>query len=77
VNTHAVFLDRDGVLNRAVVRGGKSYPPSSLVALEILPDVEEALVRLKAATTTIPDVRVTSLAQAADWILALDARDRQ
>jgi D-glycero-D-manno-heptose 1,7-bisphosphate phosphatase len=34
----AVFLDRDGVLNRAVVRDGKSYRPSTLDALDILPD---------------------------------------
>ena len=26
----AVFLDRDGVLNRAIVRDGKPYPPASL-----------------------------------------------
>jgi D-glycero-D-manno-heptose 1,7-bisphosphate phosphatase len=62
MNTPAVFLDRDGVLNRAVVRGGKPYPPSSLEALEILPDVEEALLRLKGAgyrlvvVTNQPDV---------------------
>jgi D-glycero-D-manno-heptose 1,7-bisphosphate phosphatase len=43
----AVFLDRDGVLNRAVVRGGKPYPPSSLTELEILPGVAEALTDLK------------------------------
>jgi D-glycero-D-manno-heptose 1,7-bisphosphate phosphatase len=29
----AVFLDRDGVLNRAVVREGKPYPPTSVDAL--------------------------------------------
>lgn len=62
MSTPAVFLDRDGVLNRAIVRDGKPYPPSSLEALEILPDVEEALGRLKAAgywlvvVTNQPDV---------------------
>jgi D-glycero-D-manno-heptose 1,7-bisphosphate phosphatase len=62
MNDPAVFLDRDGVLNKAIVRGGKPYPPSSLQALEILPDVEEALARLKAAgyrlvvVTNQPDV---------------------
>ena len=35
----AVFLDRDGVLNRAVVREGKPYPPATLAELEILPGV--------------------------------------
>lgn len=45
----AVFLDRDGVLNRAIVRDGKPYPPSSVGELQILPGVPEALRRLKAA----------------------------
>ena len=58
----AVFLDRDGVLNRAIVRDGKPYPPADLAALEILPDVPEALAALKAAgflllvVTNQPDV---------------------
>jgi D-glycero-D-manno-heptose 1,7-bisphosphate phosphatase len=43
----AVFLDRDGVLNRAVIRGGKPYPPASLSELEIPPDVPGALAALK------------------------------
>ena len=45
----AVFLDRDGVLNRAVVRDGKPYPPRSLEELEILPGVVEAMRGLKEA----------------------------
>jgi len=58
----AVFLDRDGVLNRAIVREGKPYPPSSLSELEILPGVTEALEQLHAAhyllivVTNQPDV---------------------
>jgi D-glycero-D-manno-heptose 1,7-bisphosphate phosphatase len=58
----AVFLDRDGVINRALVRDGKPYPPRSLAELEILPGVVEACVRLKAAgfllvvATNQPDV---------------------
>jgi len=43
----AVFLDRDGVLTRAVIRDGKPYPPASLAELELLPDVAEALHQLK------------------------------
>jgi D-glycero-D-manno-heptose 1,7-bisphosphate phosphatase len=43
----AVFLDRDGVLNRAFVRNGKPYPPASPDELEILPDVPAALSLLK------------------------------
>ena len=58
----AVFLDRDGVINRAVVRDGKPYPPDSLEELEILPGVAETLARLRAAgfinliVTNQPDV---------------------
>jgi D-glycero-D-manno-heptose 1,7-bisphosphate phosphatase len=44
---HAVFLDRDGVVNRAVVRGGRPYPPSSVAELEIVPDAATALAELK------------------------------
>ena len=44
---HAVFLDRDGVINRARVRGGKPYPPASLADIEILPGVPEAVRLLK------------------------------
>src|SRR5438552_14984836 len=43
----AVFLDRDGVLNRAVVREGKPYPPHSVDGLEILPNVLLSLTDLK------------------------------
>ncbi|MFZ0035986.1 MAG: HAD-IIIA family hydrolase [Candidatus Acidiferrales bacterium] len=43
----AVFLDRDGVINRAVVRDGMPHPPATLAELEILPDVPEALRELK------------------------------
>ena len=58
----AVFLDRDGVINRAIVRDGKPYPPSSLAELEILPGVPDALAQLRAAgfrlivVTNQPDV---------------------
>jgi len=57
-----VFLDRDGVVNRAVVRDGKPYAPATLDALEILPGVAEALGQLRAAgflnvvVTNQPDV---------------------
>lgn len=43
----AVFLDRDGVLNRAIVRDGKPYPPASLEELEIVEDAAGSLARLK------------------------------
>jgi D-glycero-D-manno-heptose 1,7-bisphosphate phosphatase len=58
----AVFLDRDGVINKAIVRSGKPYPPSSIAELNILPGVELALKKLKAVgfllivVTNQPDV---------------------
>lgn len=58
----AVFLDRDGVINRAIVRDGKPYPPESIEQLEILPGVHEALNKLHDAgyllivVTNQPDV---------------------
>ena len=39
----AVFLDRDGVLNRTGERDGAPRPPASVAELELLPGVEEAL----------------------------------
>jgi len=49
VKKRAVFLDRDGVINRAVVRNGKPYPPDGVNELEILPGVQESLEKLKKA----------------------------
>jgi D-glycero-D-manno-heptose 1,7-bisphosphate phosphatase len=43
----AIFLDRDGVINRPLLRAGKPYPPSSLAEFEILPGVSEACQALK------------------------------
>jgi D-sedoheptulose 7-phosphate isomerase len=43
----AVFLDRDGVLNRAILRDGLPYPPRSLQELQIIPDAHRVLTRLK------------------------------
>ncbi|MFC1491333.1 D-glycero-alpha-D-manno-heptose-1,7-bisphosphate 7-phosphatase [Nitrospinota bacterium] len=57
-----VFLDRDGVLNRAVVQSGTPYPPAGLDELEILPGVAEACASLREAgfllvvVTNQPDV---------------------
>jgi D-glycero-D-manno-heptose 1,7-bisphosphate phosphatase len=67
----AVFLDRDGVINRALVRDGKPYPPTRVDEFEILPGVEEACAKLKAAgfllvvATNQPDVGRGTLPQAA------------
>ena len=59
----AVFLDRDGVINRGILHGGMSFSPCSLEEFEILPGVPEALAKLRAAgyllvvCTNQPDVR--------------------
>ena len=45
----AVFLDRDGVLNRSVVRAGRPYAPTSLDEFELLPGVVEAVAALRTA----------------------------
>jgi D-glycero-D-manno-heptose 1,7-bisphosphate phosphatase len=42
----AVFLDRDGVINRAVLREGRPYPPASMEEFEILPGSLTSLTRL-------------------------------
>jgi D-glycero-D-manno-heptose 1,7-bisphosphate phosphatase len=66
-----VFLDRDGVLNVAVVRGGVPRPPGDVDEVELLPGVEEACNRLRTAgfelvvVTNQPDIaRGTQTAEA-------------
>ena len=59
----AVFLDRDGVINEAVIRNGKPYPPTSVHETVIVPEAEFSLARLKQqgflllVVTNQPDVR--------------------
>lgn len=38
----AVFLDRDGVINRPVVRDGKPFPPVTVDEFELLLGIAEA-----------------------------------
>ncbi len=45
----AVFLDRDGVLNRAIVRDGRPHSPATLDELVVPDGVPEALARLRDA----------------------------
>jgi D-glycero-D-manno-heptose 1,7-bisphosphate phosphatase len=58
----AVFLDRDGVLNRAEVRNGLPYPPAGAEDVAVLPGVEVACRRLAEAgwmlfvVTNQPDI---------------------
>ena len=58
----AVFLDRDGVLNRPMIRQGRPYPPGSLGELDVYPEAAASLRRLLVAgfvlvvVTNQPDV---------------------
>jgi D-glycero-D-manno-heptose 1,7-bisphosphate phosphatase len=76
----AVFLDRDGVINRPLIRAGKPYPPTSLIEFEILPGVSEACRALKelgfllVVVTNQPDVGRGCLGREAvetihEWLL--------
>jgi D-glycero-D-manno-heptose 1,7-bisphosphate phosphatase len=62
VRRPAVFLDRDGVLNRTVLRDGVVSPPKTLDDFELLAGVREAVDSLKGAgyvlvvVTNQPDI---------------------
>jgi D-glycero-D-manno-heptose 1,7-bisphosphate phosphatase len=62
IKKRAVFLDRDGVLNRPVVRDGRPFPPAHIEEFELYPDATSACEQLKAAgfclvvVTNQPDV---------------------
>jgi D-glycero-D-manno-heptose 1,7-bisphosphate phosphatase len=62
VSQRAVFLDRDGVLNRPVVRDGLPFPPETVSEFQLYPDVVEGCRELKEAgfllivVTNQPDV---------------------
>jgi len=77
----AVFLDRDGTLNRQIVREGKPYPPSTVEEFELFPGVPEACAQLAAAgyvlvvATNQPDVGRGTQPQAV--VEAMHAKLRQ
>ena len=62
VAKRAVFLDRDGVINRVAVQNGMPHPPSDIREFELYEDVSAGCARLKAANfrlvviTNQPDV---------------------
>ena len=70
----AVFLDRDGVLNRAILREGKHHPPATLAELRLLAGVRDACRKLHESgfklilITNQPDIArgATSAAQVAE-----------
>jgi len=65
----AVFLDRDGVLNRSMVRNGRPYAPTSLDEFDLLSGVAEAVSSLRKAgfllivVTNQPDVATGSVSR--------------
>jgi D-glycero-D-manno-heptose 1,7-bisphosphate phosphatase len=74
----AVFLDRDGVLNRAVVVDGTPRAPRSAAELEVIPSAVEACAQLRAAgyvlvvVTNQPDV-----ARGTDTLESVEAINRE
>src|SRR6185503_5865164 len=62
MSARAVFLDRDGTLNRAFMRDNIAVPPATPADFELLPGVPEAVARLHDAglrlvvVTKQPDV---------------------
>jgi len=62
VSSLAVFLDRDGVVNRAIHRDGRSYAPTAVEDFEIFPFAADSIQSLKSAgyrvivVTNQPDV---------------------
>jgi D-glycero-D-manno-heptose 1,7-bisphosphate phosphatase len=75
-----VFLDRDGVINRAFLSNGVPHPPATADDVEILPGVPDALSRLRTAgfrlivVTNQPDVARGTLTREA--VEAIHARLR-
>ena len=66
----AVFLDRDGVINKVVIKNGTPHPPPDLNHFEVLPGVPKALEILSNAgfiliiVTNQPDVARGSMSKA-------------
>lgn len=62
IGRRAVFLDRDGVINKPIVREGRPYPPLEARDFEVYQDVAAGCARLDAAgyllvvVTNQPDV---------------------
>jgi len=78
--TRAVFLDRDGVLNHAVLRDGKPHPPADEEAMTIVAGAADALLRLRErdfrliVVTNQPDVARGT--QRRDVVEAMNAKLR-
>lgn len=77
----AVFFDRDGTLNEAVIRESRAYPPAVLDDFRLFPDAYEACTSLAAAgfalvvVTNQPDVGRGT--QALETVEAMHTRLRE
>ncbi len=77
----AVFLDRDGTLNRQIIREGRPFPPTNLDQFALFPGVPAACASLAAAgfalivVTNQPDVGRGTQSRA--MVEAMHARLRQ
>ena len=62
MNSPAIFLDRDGILNEVVLREGRAASPRSTEEMTLSPDAPQTLARLRAegfllfAITNQPDI---------------------
>lgn len=76
----AVFLDRDGVINRAIVRNGKPFAPVNFSEVELIEGVGPGLARLRnmgflnVVVTNQPDLSTgkqtsTTLGAIHDWMM--------
>ncbi len=78
IRPRAIFLDRDGVINKPVVREGLPHPPAEAKDFELYDDVPAGCARLEAAgyllvvVTNQPDV-----ARGAQTRAAVDAMHRK
>lgn len=78
----AIFLDRDGILNRPIIREGKPFPPARVEEVEIYGGLRKQLQRLKdhgfiiIVVTNQPDVaRGTTSKATVEEINGLIARE--
>jgi D-glycero-D-manno-heptose 1,7-bisphosphate phosphatase len=82
MKSRAIFLDRDGVLNRPVIRDGKPFAPARVEDVEIYAGLRDQLQRLKdrgfilIVVTNQPDVvRGTTPMETVEAINSLIARE--
>jgi D-glycero-D-manno-heptose 1,7-bisphosphate phosphatase len=66
----AVFLDRDGVINQAIVKKGRPFPPRTIEEFALLPDVSSAIATLRECGLIV--VVVTNQPDISSGLISLD-----